>query len=72
MVDAERIELRVRGTMLGVIVGGTALLIKKGRHMYEVDWSSTLLHGQAVIFERVLHPEGEEEEMEEPIAHPVE
>ena len=67
------IELRCEGgPLLGVIVGGTALLIKKGRHMYEVDWESTLMHGQPVIFARVLHPEGAEDEMGESLAHPAE
>lgn len=54
----DRIELRVRGCLLGVIVGGTALHVKRGHHMYEVDWGRTLAEGAPVIFERVLHPEG--------------
>lgn len=56
------IELRVRGTVLGVIVGGTALLVKKGCRMYAVDWFGSVQQGAAVIFERVLHPEGEADE----------
>jgi len=58
----DRIELRVRGCLLGVIVGGTALHVKRGHHMYEVDWGRTLAEGAPVIFERVLHPEGVENE----------
>ncbi len=64
------IELRVRGTMLGVIVGGTALVIKKGRRLYEVDWLRTLADGAPVIFERVLHPDNEHEG--ETVENPVE
>jgi len=30
--------------------------------MYEVDWGRTLAEGAPVIFERVLHPEGVENE----------
>lgn len=52
-----QIELRVRGTLLGVIVGGTALIVKRGRRLYEVDWFSTLQRGAPVILERVLQPD---------------
>lgn len=54
----ERIELRVRGGLLGILVGGTALVVKRGNRMYEVDLADTLFRGEAVIVERVLHPEG--------------
>lgn len=57
----EPIELRVRGTLLGVIVGGTALIVKKGDRLYSVDWQATVMQGAPVIFERVLHPNDNEE-----------
>lgn len=54
----EQIELRVRGGLLGIIVGGTALHVKKGSRLYEVHWDRTVAEGVPVIIERVLHPEG--------------
>lgn len=62
LMAADAIELRVRGTVLGVIVGGTALEIKRGRRMYCVDLLGTLQHGEPVILERVLHPDNEGDE----------
>lgn len=55
----QRMELRTEGgTLLGVLVGGTALEIKRGARLFAVDLYSTLVHGAPVILERVLYPEG--------------
>ena len=54
----ERIELRSEsGTLLGILVGGTAIEIKRGLRLFEVDLLETLDHGRPVIFERVLFPD---------------
>ena len=44
----ERIELRGEGgPLLGILVGGTALQIKRGARMFEVDLFGTLAQGRA-------------------------
>ncbi len=54
----ERIELRSEsGTLLGILVGGTAIEIKRGLRLFEVDLRETLSHGRPVILERVLFPD---------------
>ena len=54
----ERIELRSdSGTLLGILVGGTAIEIKRGLRLFEVDLLQTLGHGRPVILERVLCPD---------------
>ena len=54
----ERIELRSdSGTLLGILVGGTAIEIKRGQRLFEVDLLETLGHGRPVILERVLFPD---------------
>jgi hypothetical protein len=51
----ERIELRcASGPLLGVLVGGTAIEVKRGARLFEIDLHSTLLFGAPVILERVL------------------
>lgn len=51
----ERIELRCAGgPLLGVLVGGTAIEVKRGARLFEIDLHSTLLYGTPVILERVL------------------
>lgn len=67
MVDL--IELRGRRGLLGVIVGGTALVFKHGQERYEFDLLATLAYGEPVLIERVLHPANEEDEKR---ADPVE
>lgn len=61
-VDPDIIELRTRRRMLGVLYnwGGTALLLetKLGDRLFTVDLTASALQGEAVIFERVLHPGG--------------
>ena len=53
----ERIELRSEsGTLLGILVGGTAIEIKRGLRLFEVDLLGTLGQGRPVILERVLFP----------------
>lgn len=54
----ERIELRSEsGTLLGILVGGTAIEIKRGLRLFEVDLLGTLGQGRPVILERVLFPD---------------
>jgi hypothetical protein len=54
----ERIELRSEsGTLLGILVGGTAIEIKRGLRLFEVDLLETLGNGRPVILERVLFPD---------------
>ena len=54
----ERIELRSdSGTLLGILVGGTAIEIKRGLRLFEVDLLETLGNGRPVILERVLFPD---------------
>ena len=54
----ERIELRSdSGTLLGILVGGTAIEIKRGLRLFEVDLPQTLGNGRPVILERVLFPD---------------
>jgi hypothetical protein len=54
----ERIELRSEsGTLLGILVGGTAIEIKRGLRLFEVDLTETLGHGRPVILERVVVPD---------------
>ena len=56
----ERIELRCEGgPLLGVLVGGTAIEIKRGLRLFEVDLARTAVVGAPVILERVLAPEAE-------------
>ncbi len=58
-MNGERVELRVRGCLLGVIDRGAQRLeIKKGHRFFEVDLAAALVGGSALILERVLHPEG--------------
>ena len=55
----ERIELRCAGgPLLGVLVGGTAIEVKRGARLFEIDLRSTLLYGAPVILERVLEGPG--------------
>ncbi len=55
----ERIELRcVGGPLLGVLVGGTAIEVKRGARLFEIDLYSTLVYGVPVILERVLEGPG--------------
>jgi hypothetical protein len=55
----ERIELRCAGgPLLGVLVGGTAIEVKRGARLFKIDLYSTLLLGTPVILERVLVAEG--------------
>ncbi len=55
----ERIELRCAGgPLLGVLVGGTAIEVKRGARLFEIDLRSTLLFGAPVILQRVLNVEG--------------
>lgn len=62
MVNPERIELRVSGTILGVIDRGAQQMeIKKGDRVYMIDLIAALVGGSALILERVLHPECGEE-----------
>ena len=62
MVKSERIELRVSGTILGVIDRGAQQMeIKKGDKVYMIDLVAALVGGSALILERVLHPECDEE-----------
>lgn len=72
----ERIELRGEGgPLLGILVGGTALQIKRGARMFEVDLFGTLAQGAPMILERVLDIV---QEMDEPtseecdVAHTLE
>ena len=66
MVDI--IELRGRRGLLGVIVGGTALVFRHGQERYEFDLLATLTYGEPVMIERVLHPpEKENETRENPV-----
>ena len=52
----ERIELRTAsGSLLGILVGGTAVEVKKGQRLFTIDLWSTVTRGAPVIFERVLH-----------------
>lgn len=70
MVRPERIEIRVSGTILGVIDRGAQQMeIKKGDKMYMIDLVAALVGGSALIIERVLHPEGDGEIAEAPLAH---
>lgn len=62
MINPERVELRVSGTILGVIDRGAQQMeIKKGDHVYMIDLIAALVGGSALILERVLHPECAEE-----------
>jgi hypothetical protein len=55
----ERIELRCAGgPLLGVLVGGTAIEVKRGARLFEIDILSTLALGAPVILERMLQVEG--------------
>ena len=54
-----RRELRSQqGHLLGVLVGGTALEIKRGAALYTIDLRSTVYGGVPVIIERCLYPDG--------------
>lgn len=59
--EPEGVELRVRGTVLGVLhnVGGTAVVleIKKGPVLYSVNVNDAMAYGFPLILERVLRPE---------------
>ncbi len=62
MKQLERVELRVSGTILGVIDRGAQQMeIKKGDKVYMIDLIAALVGGSALILERVLHPECNEE-----------
>ena len=51
----ERIELRCEGgPLLGVLVGGTAIEVKRGARLFEIDLFGTLSNGAPVVFERLL------------------
>jgi hypothetical protein len=64
----ERIELRCAGgPLLGVLVGGTAIEIKRGLRLFEVDLAGTQASGEPVILERVLAPESEGERRAESV-----
>lgn len=57
----EQIEVRsASGKLVGMLVGGTALEIKRGPRLFAVDLLALLHGGVPVVLERVLHPEGVE------------
>lgn len=54
-----RVELRSEsGRLVGVLVGGTALEIKRGCRLYTLDVGALRAECDVVIFERVLYPDG--------------
>lgn len=66
MIDIEydRIELRDGSRfnrLYGVIVGGTALILKHGQTWTTFDLPATFATGRGVFIERVLHPDEEEQ-----------
>lgn len=65
-MSMERIELRNEGgPLLGILIGGTALQIKRGLRMFEVDLFGTMAQGMPVIFERMLTPDEPDHEPQE-------
>ena len=47
----ERIELRCAGgPLLGVLVGGTAIEVKRGARLFEIDLFGTLALGAALVY----------------------
>lgn len=58
----QRRELRSEsGRLVGILVGGTALEIKRGCRMFTLDVGGFSPECEVVIFERILHPDMSDE-----------